>query len=40
VVFITEVLTIGYELQVRKIGVKAAESGGIYVFPLYYAAAL
>lgn len=40
VVFITEVLTIGYELQVRKIGVEAAESGGIYVFPPYYVAAL
>lgn len=40
VVFITEVLTIGYELQVRKIGVAAAESGGIYVFPPYYVAAL
>ena len=40
VVFITEVLTIGYELQVAKIGVAAAESGGIYVFPPYYVAAL
>lgn len=39
VVFITEVLTIGYELQVRKIGVEAAKSGGIYVFPPYYVAA-
>ncbi|OAF98496.1 uncharacterized protein CC84DRAFT_1106215 [Paraphaeosphaeria sporulosa] len=40
VIFITEVLTIGYELQVAKIGVAAAESGGIYVFPPYYVAAL
>lgn len=40
VVFITEVLTIGYELQVAKIGVAAAEAGGIYVFPPYYVAAL
>lgn len=40
VVFITEVLSIGYELQVAKIGVKAAEKGGTYVFPPYYVAAL
>ncbi|CZR56399.1 uncharacterized protein PAC_06287 [Phialocephala subalpina] len=40
VILITEVLSIGYELQVKKIGVKAAESTGIYVFPPYYVAAL
>lgn len=40
VVFITEVLSIGYELQVSKIGIEASEAGGIYVFPPYYVAAL
>ena len=40
VILITEVLSIGYELQVRKIGIPAATSGGIYWFPPYYVAAL
>ncbi|KAL3418486.1 hypothetical protein PVAG01_10202 [Phlyctema vagabunda] len=40
VILITEVLSIGYELQVRKIGVAAAESTGTYVFPPYYVAAM
>jgi uncharacterized membrane protein YccC len=40
VILITEVLSIGYELQVKKIGVAAAESTGIYVFPPFYVAAL
>lgn len=40
VILITEVLSIGYELQVKKIGKVNAESTGIYVFPPYYVAAL
>jgi hypothetical protein len=40
VVFITEVLSIGYELQVDKLGVAVAEAGGTYVFPSYYVAAM
>lgn len=40
VVLITEVLSIGYELQVSKIGIVAAESTGTDVFPPYYVAAM
>lgn len=40
VALITEVLTIGYELQVKKIGVPAATATGIYFFPPYDAAAM
>ncbi|KAK6600501.1 hypothetical protein H4I96_07827 [Botrytis cinerea] len=40
VILITEVLSIGYELQVKKIVKVNAESTGIYVFPPYYVAAL
>ncbi|TVY12919.1 Uncharacterized protein LARI1_G008845, partial [Lachnellula arida] len=40
VVLITEVLSIGYELQVSKIGMVAAESTGQHVFPPYSVAAM
>lgn len=40
VVLITEVLSIGYELQVAKIGVPAATAGGTFFFPPTYVAAM
>ncbi|OBT81101.1 hypothetical protein VE02_10243 [Pseudogymnoascus sp. 03VT05] len=40
VILITEVLSIGYELQVAKIGVPAATSTGIFFFPPYSVAAM
>jgi uncharacterized membrane protein YccC len=40
VILITEVLSIGYELQVAKIGVLAATSTGTFFFPPYSVAAM
>lgn len=40
VILITEVLSIGYELQVAKIGVPAATSTGVFFFPPYSVAAM
>ncbi|THY16859.1 hypothetical protein D6D01_07605 [Aureobasidium pullulans] len=40
VILITEVLSIGYELQVAKIGVAAATSTGVYFYPAFDVAAM
>ena len=40
VILITEVLSIGYELQVRKLTIAVATSGGTYWFAPYYVAAV
>lgn len=40
VVLITEVLSIGYELQVKKLTIPVATSQGTYWFPPYYVAAM
>lgn len=40
VILITEVLSIGYELQVSKIGIPAATSTGVYFYPPYSVAAM
>lgn len=40
VILITEVLSIGYELQVAKIGIPAATSTGVYFYPAYSVAAM
>ena len=40
VILITEVLSIGYELQVKKIGIPAATATGVYFYPAYDVAAM
>lgn len=40
VILITEVLSIGYELQVKKLTIPVATSQGTYWFPPYYVAAM
>ncbi|KAI4767880.1 hypothetical protein E4T52_16996 [Aureobasidium sp. EXF-3400] len=40
VILITEVLSIGYELQVAKIGIPAATSTGVHFYPAYNVAAM